>query len=102
MVSVSIGALGVPRDQATPGWVTEQLIRRNEDGKAVCVRVRIDTDDVRLTLVTRACPASAGVEGQLNRRERHIRDLWIDRVYQHDRVVPGNLLSFLLQLDSLL
>jgi hypothetical protein len=101
MVYVIIGASEVPREQATPGWVTEQLNRRRDDGRSVCVQVRIATADVRVTLATPQCGGGGGGR-QANPRERRVIDLWTDRVLKHAEATPGHITSFLHQLDNLL
>jgi hypothetical protein len=102
VVTIEIGESRLPQAQVTAGWIAEQLQRRRDDGRSVCVRVAIESPEVSLTLMTPQCISRGGSVRALNQRERQVHDMWKDRVLRHTDMQPGHLVSFLRQLDDLL
>jgi hypothetical protein len=95
MVYVEIGESRVPEAQATEGWITEHLKRRQDDGRSVCVRIIIETLDCNVSLPTRDCPSFGSSGWRPNPLEQRVIDLWEERVRKHPKPAPGHIVSFL-------
>jgi hypothetical protein len=99
LITVSIGTSTASEEQATPGWIAEQLRRQRADGTSVCVQVVIQTDEVRLTLISRECPSAGVAVPERSERERHIIEIWRRHVYNQPEIAPGELAAFLQRLS---
>lgn len=95
MITVSIGSSTAAGEQASQGWIAEQIRRRQVDGQSPCVRVSIRTGEVDLVLITKACGAGQGPAPDHSARERRIIDLWRRHVFDQPEIVPGGLIAFL-------
>lgn len=83
-------------------WVTQQLNGRRDDGACACIRVKVETDYVRLHLATPDCASSPGGCRPPTSDERAVFDLWERLHLNREGCPPGNLIAFLKQLERLL
>lgn len=103
IITVHIGDGALPLDQADPNWITEQLNRRRKAGQSVCVRVKIEVHpDINMLLSTLNCQKGNGVTRGLRRKEQMIFELWERHNLNNSEIHPGDLVSFLRQLDKLI
>ena len=74
MITIKIG--GDEQEWNRPGevsesWITQQIVRRRDDGERPCVRVGITTPAVNMGLVTPGCAVGGGSRS-LNPEEQRI------------------------------
>lgn len=89
---------------ADPQWITREIRERREDGRMVCVMVRLRTADLLLDLATRGC-CSGGGSGSLrraSRREKRVRGLWDRLGLDAMDIDPGDVVAFVQQVDRYL
>jgi hypothetical protein len=58
------------------GWINQQINRRRQENRSVCVIVTIDEGNIGITLRSPGCLSLRGVGGQLNTDEQAIEQLW--------------------------
>lgn len=102
MTSVTIGGDERSLDDASAGWITQQIERRRRDGIAVCVVVRIKTTDLNIHLATPECAHHAGGGRPPNANERGILELWQKHGLNEVNFAPGQVVAFLARLKHLL
>lgn len=81
-----------------PSWINQQINRRRSEGKEVCVRVTIRTDDLDMILSTPGCPKGSGGR-QPRPRERQIFELWDERGLNQPGFEGGAVIAFLRQAE---
>ncbi len=96
MIQVQIGGITKDVKDVSSSWLHEQLDRRRRDNQPVCVQVRIDTPQVRMTLRTPDCPSPAGGR-EANPQEKRIFELWEKLRLNSSEFTGGNLMAFLRQ-----
>jgi len=101
MITVTVGNVDRPLEEATPDWINHQINRRRGDGISVCVRVTIKEGDVNVILTTPSCNGTGGGR-QPNPREQAILDLWHHRGLREPDFTGGNVVAFLRQLSRLI
>jgi hypothetical protein len=101
MINVVIGATERPVEQADQSWINEQINRRRNGGDSVCVRVRIEQNDLNMVLSTPNCGGGSGGGRAPTERERRIFDLWEQRGLNRPHFTGGEVIAFLRQLDRL-
>lgn len=101
MIKVQIGSETREMDTIDERWLTQQIVRRRQDGLPVCVKVSISNRDADVTFVSAECPATGGGGKALNARENELLDVWCESGMSESRVVPGALLSFLKKIRHL-
>ena len=104
MVTLMIG--GAQRDLATrsdieESWINRQVGGRRADGEQVCVRIRIMTGGMDLTLASAGCGGGGGGRN-LSAEERRLVDLWVDRGLSRADFTGGSVVAFLHQLFRLI
>lgn len=82
-------------------WINQHVNRRKDDDRAVCVRVRIQQNGIRMRLSTPAC-GEAGGRRPPTRQERAILDLWDKCELKDGSFSGGNVVSFFKQLKKIL
>lgn len=97
MIRITIGDSQRELDRATPRWVNQQVNRRREDAKRVCVKVVIKESRLDFTLSTPSCQMSGGSRPP-RREEREIVDLWDKQGLNGTDFAGGNVVTFLRQL----
>lgn len=97
MITVRIGD-SESSDINDAHWINEQIRRRRKDGQDVCVTVRIEEGQLRLTLGTPACPRGRGGR-VLNDDERSIFELWNKHHLNDASFSGGDVVAFLKQLS---
>lgn len=102
MISVKVGNDEKPLDDASSGWITQQIERRRRDGIAVCVVVSIKTADLNMHLSTPECAGSAGGGRPPNARERAVLELWQKQGLNESGFAAGHVVAFLAQLKHVL
>lgn len=101
MICVKIGNEEMPLDDASPGWITQQIESRRRDGVAVCVIVRIKASGLDMRLTTPGC-ARGGVGRPPNANERAIFNLWEKCGLNEIGFTPGQVVAFLAQVRHIL
>lgn len=99
MISISIGETERELADATPDWINQQINRRRDDRRPVCVRVRIDCPGVKMTVASPACPSGMATRPP-NCDEKRIFGLWAKRGLDKEDFTGGNLVAFLRQLQD--
>ena len=104
MVTLTIG--GAQRDLGSrsdidESWINGQVNGRRADGEQVCVRIRIVTSGLDLTLASAGCGGGGGGRS-LRADEQKLVDLWVDRGLSRPDFAGGNVVAFLQQLFRLL
>jgi hypothetical protein len=102
MNTITIGSDTKLLAAADSYWITSEIHGRSRDGQTVCVRVRIETNDVDLHLATPACGGVRGRGKQLNDRESAIFDLWCRQHLDSSAFNAGNAVAFVEQVKRLL
>lgn len=92
--TITIGGTTKNLEDADSAWIASQLNGRMQAG-SVCVRIRIKTAEVDITLSSGACPAGSGGGGrQPNIKESHLFDLWHRKHLNLTEFSIGELVSF--------
>lgn len=95
MITININGTERSMQDASEGWVNEQINRRKRDPQPICVRVRIEKKpEVDLSLPSRDCPPG-GSGRELTRRENEIYELWKKHMMRDSGFNGGHLWSFL-------
>lgn len=102
MISVKVGNDEKSLDDASPGWITQQIERRRRDGIDVCVVVSIRTADLNMHLSTPECAGSAGGGRLPTARERAVLELWQKHGLNEAGFAPGHVVAFIAQLKQVL
>jgi hypothetical protein len=103
MISVKVGNDEKPLEDASPGWITQQIERRRRDGISVCVVVSIRTSELNTRLATPECAGNGGGGGRPpNASERVVWDLWQKHGLNQAGFAPGGVAAFLAQVKHLL
>lgn len=102
MTSVTIGGDERSLDDASAGWITQQIERRRRDGIAVCVVVCVKTTDLNMYLATPECGQHVGGGRPPNANERDILELWQKHGLNDTGFAPGQVVAFLTRLKHLL
>jgi hypothetical protein len=90
-------------DDVQESWITQQINERHRASQQVCVSVRITTPGVDVSMIAGQCQPSYGGGGRMpNQDERRILDLWANRAGRNGHVDPGDVISFLKQLQRLI
>ena len=103
MVTIRIGddeRIIRSKSEIEEAWINQQINRRNKDHLQVCVRVTIEYEDVRVTLITPTCRPGGG-GGQLNQKEEALLELWKKQGLNRQDFTGGNLIAFLRHLSML-
>ena len=102
MIRVKIGEEDLPEEQASAGWITQQIERRRRDCIAVCVEVHIKEADLDMSLATPGCSRNGFGGRPPNAHEKAIFDLWEKCGLNETGFAPGRVIAFLAQLKRLL
>ena len=103
MIRVSINGEERYYEGSIEPWISQQINRRRDDNKIVCVVVTVNQDPVNLILRTQGCSPDAGGRGssrQLTEREQDIFALWSRHGLNGAHFVGGNVVAFLKQLRN--
>lgn len=100
-ITVTIGTSERDVKEIEPNWITEQIVRRKQDGVPVCVIVKIKTNGLDMVLASGDCPSGGGPGGRPpTQQEREIFALWEKLHLKQGDISPGNLIAFLKQVSS--
>lgn len=101
MNTIKIGQEERALRDATPQWITQQIVNRRKDGLTVCVLVSITTPDADVRFATPACGGGGGSR-QLRPREQELLDLWIRHQLNERDFPPGGVVAFVQSVVRLL
>lgn len=103
MATIAINGQQRSLDEATPQWIHDQIDPRNRDGLAVCVKINIETNEIRIALSTPTCQHSGGGGGRMpNRREAEVLRIWEDEKLHTNQFSVGNVVAFVKRVTRLL
>ena len=102
MVLVKIGSSELQLESLDEGWLQQQIGRRRQDGKAVCVRVEIDDSPINIILSTAGCASSGGSSRTLTAQEQRVLDLWFKHHLSEPEFQGTELIAFLQQLRRII
>lgn len=89
--------------EATPPWIREKYMQEAGLHGSVCVIVRLQAPNFRMTLATPGCRLAGGGNGQKPReREQAILELWDRMNLNCSDFTHGNIVAFLNQLKRIL
>jgi hypothetical protein len=92
--TITIGSATKELKDADSAWIASQLNGRKHEGP-VCVRVRINTADVDISLSSGGCAGGGRGGGrQPNGKESELIDLWNRRSLGQAEFSTGELVSF--------
>lgn len=92
--TITIGGTTKDLEDADSAWIASQLNGRKHDN-SVCVRVRIKTGEVDISLSSGACPAGGGGGGRRpNGKETQLIELWNKKHLGQTEFSIGELVSF--------
>ncbi len=95
--TVHIGDSHRKLEDATAQWITEQIIRRRQAGEAVCIRVNLEKQNMRVTLASADCHGGGGGGRPPNKEEAAVIAEWTKRGLDGNNIPPGQLIAFLNQ-----
>ena len=58
-------------------WIVQQIIKRQNDYRNICVRVILESQSGTLTFPTSPCPSGGGLLRELSTNEARAWDIWI-------------------------
>jgi len=103
MIEVRIGDSTRDISNADPGWINEQINRRNAVGVSVCIQVVFNTGTLNFGLSTSTCSRTGGgVSRPFNTQESEIINLWDKAHLNSNDFTSGNLVAFIKQLKHFL
>lgn len=94
MVTITIGGMSVPAEQASDAWIAQMLGEQQRRHVPACVQVSVQAPGIQVALATPACGGLGGGR-QANERERPIIEAWLRSGLQQGRVTPHEVRSFL-------
>ena len=94
MITITIGSSSRQLEDASEGWITEQIVQRRDDRTSVCVRVEIHTSAINMVLATPGCGGGGGGR-RPTATEQRIFDLWAHYRLNTADYSPGNVIAFL-------
>jgi len=100
-IFIKIGNKERSLSEATTSWIQEKFREQAKDGKKICVWVRFDTPDIKMTLSTPGC-ATGGGGRPPNEHERRIFELWDQMHLNEQGFAPGNVIAFIKRLKDLI
>lgn len=103
MIKVCINGEERKYEGGIEGWINQQISRRRDDNKIVCVVVTVNQEPVNLILRTQGCAADAGGRGrqrQLSQQENNILNLWAHHGLDAVNFTGGDVVAFLKQLRN--
>lgn len=98
MIRIRIGEEERDYASADEHWINQQINRRREDGRAVCVRVSIREAGLEMSLSTPTCGSGGGGGRPPRPQEQQVFALWDQRGLSDASFTGGNLIAFLRQL----
>lgn len=101
-VSIKIGnGQKVCLKDVTEAWISQQIGRRQNDYRDVCVRVTIESQSgVFLTFPTSPCSSGGGLSRELDRNEERACDIWRKLGLNEPGFRPENIIAFLKQITN--
>ena len=99
MIEVCIGNDCRSLRDADANWVASEINNRRRDGQTICVRVSINEDGLNLSLASPGCGSGGGGGRQPRPEELRVLELWDRHRLNLKDPSPGDLISFLRQLD---
>jgi|SRR5436309_2762667 hypothetical protein len=103
MVTISIGSSNaVPLQEASDGWIAQQVNRRREQEESVCVRIVFKEPDIDVTFATPECGGGGSLGRTLTAKEQRILELWRKHHLDAPGFTGGNVVAFAQQLRSVL
>lgn len=75
-------------------WITNQVNRKRAAAGSVCASVRIDQDNVHLTLATPGCIGAESTARPLNGEERKLLNNWAKFHLDTDQFAASELAAF--------
>jgi hypothetical protein len=100
MITVSIGGMSLPFDQASERWIAQMLEDARKRGASPCIQVRLRTSEVDVALSSPGCGGGVGGR-QPTPREMRIVELWNKHHLNTAQVSPGDVRAFLAQVEGL-
>lgn len=97
MIEVDLNGQKYNVSDINPGWLSEQLIRREENGISVCLRVCINRNNVSLSLSWGDCGNASGGR-QPSSEEQEVLEVWNKLGCGAGPIHPGKLMAFLNQI----
>ncbi len=101
MVTIKIGESEMEFDRISSvdeNWIIQNVNRRRQDFKTVCVRVTLHTDAVSIILIGGECIGGGGGSARrLTQEEEDALELWEKLGLKGSRVDAGKLVGFFKQ-----
>jgi hypothetical protein len=102
VITLMIGGVELPVDNASEGRVNQMIAEARRAGGALCIQVRVQIDDVNVSVATPGCGRAGSGGRQANAKEQRILDAWARRGLSSGELSPGELRAFLNELRRLL
>lgn len=98
MIEVDLNGTRYNASDMNPGWLNEQIRRREDNGVSVCLRVCINRDDVSLSLSWGDCGKASGGR-KPSSEEQGVLAIWNKLDCGTGPINPGKLIAFLNQIQ---
>jgi hypothetical protein len=98
-VSINISINGQPRDGIDEPWITRTINGLRHEGNAVCVRVKVQTDDVDIVVTAGLCDGGTGGGRRPRPREEGLLKQWAECDLNHADFELGHLIRCLKRLE---
>ena len=85
-----------------PHWLRSRFRHLQSQQSAKCIRIRINTNNVKLVLATDACPGGEGSARRLNQQEQHIANMWMDQGFHKEIRHEDGLVAFCAKLAEMI
>jgi hypothetical protein len=101
MITICIAGEERRFEDVQESWINQQINRRRQDGKPICIQVSIRQGSINLLLSTPACSSGTGGSRIPNRDENQVLDLWRRRGLNDIDFSSGNVVAFLKQMKQI-
>lgn len=96
MIRIEINETRQDVADINPGWINEQIRKRQDDGVPICVKIFIQEGNVDLVLSCGDCGSQGGGGGRApNSDEKRIFGLWDEFGCKEKPINPGKITAFL-------
>lgn len=102
MITVKINEIECLWGEVGPDWINQQIIRRRQDGTAICVIVTIIEGGANISLAAGECPSFGSSHWSPPPIDQKVSDLWEECGLRKPDFNGGNLISFLHRLERVL
>lgn len=97
MIEIEINGQKYDALEVNEGFLIEQVRKRQNDGKSVCILVRINQSGIELTFSCGNCGGGGEGGRPLSKEEQQVVRLWEKLGCGGSEINPGKLIAFIKQ-----